>query len=184
MTESTVEYLVGQHKRLSAEHERFNSEGRPAFAREIRIRLEAIELAIVGVSKAVAAPDPTHHDALQWTEGTATTKFGKYTILSVLPGYQLFTPDCAGKHRWVATVTEAKYAAQADYDRRLAKGEAIETALVAAAEELDRISCVPRVTETSNVSEQFDLAKAFADRGAVAAWSVLRSLPSAVPVAP
>lgn len=49
---STVEYLVDQHRHLSAEHERFNSEGRPAFAREIRIRLEAIELAIVGVSKA------------------------------------------------------------------------------------------------------------------------------------
>lgn len=75
---------------------------------------------VVGDSKAGAAPDTTHHDALQWVEGIATTKFGKYTILSVLPGYQLFTPDCAGKHRWVATVTQAKYAAQSDYDRMLA----------------------------------------------------------------
>ncbi|MCD1264266.1 hypothetical protein B5M44_14105 [Shinella sumterensis] len=50
-------------------------------------------------------------------------------------------------------------------------------ALTEAAQELDRISCVPNVTETKDTYEQFQLAKTFADRGAAAAWGALRSPP-------
>ncbi len=50
-------------------------------------------------------------------------------------------------------------------------------ALTAAAQELDRISCVQNVTETKDTYEQFQLAKSFADRGAAAAWRALRCPP-------
>lgn len=46
-------------------------------------------------------------------------------------------------------------------------------ALTAAAEELDRIFCVPPATETKNLRDQFDLAIAYADRGARAARAAL-----------
>lgn len=53
----------------------------------------------------------------------------------------------------------------------------LRKALTEAAQELDRISCVPNVTETKDTYDQFQLAKAYADRGAAAAWAVLRSPP-------
>lgn len=53
-------------------------------------------------------------------------------------------------------------------------------ALEAAIEELDRISCVPFVTETRDTYAQLELAKAYADRGSVAAQKALASLSAQV----
>lgn len=55
--------------------------------------------------------------------------------------------------------------------------ETLRQALTAAAKELDVISCVPNVTETTDAYDQLQRAKFFADRGAVAAWAVLRASP-------
>jgi hypothetical protein len=44
-----------------------------------------------------------------------------------------------------------------------------------AIEELDRISCVPFVTETRDTYAQLELAKAYADRGSMAAQKALSS---------
>ncbi|AYC99983.1 hypothetical protein [Neorhizobium sp. NCHU2750] len=78
-------------------------------------------------SNVISRPDPPGPTqvhvpiALVWTpEGpftrVAVTDKGVYTIISVLPGYQLFTPDCEGKSRHCFSSTEAEYAAQAHYN--------------------------------------------------------------------
>lgn len=41
---------------------------------------------------------------------------GDYTIVSVLPGYRLYTPPCAGSSQHFPSLEAAKYAAQADND--------------------------------------------------------------------
>lgn len=46
---TAIQHLLDRHSHLSEEHEKFNSKGQPAFAREIRFRLEAIETALVNI---------------------------------------------------------------------------------------------------------------------------------------
>lgn len=58
---------------------------------------------------------------LEWKVGSdrqlvASTDRGTYTIESVRPGYKLFTPTCAGRPRRFIGLTDAKYAAQSEYE--------------------------------------------------------------------
>jgi hypothetical protein len=53
--------------------------------------------------------------------------------------------------------------------------ERLTEALKTAAQELDRISCVPTVTETTDIYDQFERARFFANRGASSAWTALKA---------
>lgn len=151
--------------------------------------------AALSAALSIEQTEPVKVKALEWSLSYSSddeTAWSAMAIGGVYTVRQITSSSGAWLHRDHAekrypSVAEAKAAAQQDYETRILSAlvnaqadadvvERLKEALKAAAEELDRISCVPRVTETSDIYDQFERAKLFADRGASTAWATLRSL--------